>query len=78
MRFVIIKITVTAAAENSAITVANQMPSTCKNIGKIKTAAVSKIKVLKKEIIAETKPSFNAVKKDEPYIARGANKNEKE
>ena len=54
------------------------MPSTFQNNGKISTAATWNISVLKKDIEADVKPSFSAVKKEEPKIAWPENKNENE
>ena len=56
-------IIVTKNVAISAITIEYQIPLTLKNIGKINTQPISKINVWTKEIIAETKPLFKAVKK---------------
>lgn len=69
---------VTAAAASSAATIDTQIPSMSKISGRRITAATCSTKVLKKEISAEVRPSLSAVKKDEPKIAKPANKNEKE
>lgn len=66
------------AAINSAATMDIQMPSIPKISGNINTAATWKINVLRKEINAEMRPSFNAVKKDEPKIAIPEKRKEKE
>lgn len=58
--------TVTATAITSAATVDAQIPSNFQINGKIKTAATWNSIVLIKEIAADTSPSFNAVKNEEP------------
>ena len=77
------KMMVTITAKNSATTIDSQIPITffsgsLNNIGKIKTAATWKSKVLKNDIIADTGPLFNDVKKDEPKMAIPEKRKEKE
>lgn len=62
----------------SAITIDAQIPSTSQKIGNISTARISKTSVRTKEIMAEVIPSFNAVKNDEPKIAKPEKRNENE
>ena len=60
----------------SATIMADQIPSKAKNIGNIITQPHSKIIVLTKDIIAEIKPLFNAVKNAEAYILNPHSKND--
>lgn len=62
----------------SATTIDHQMPSTPHNRGSNKTATIWKTRVRRKEIIAEVKPSFNAVKNPEAKIANPIKRKEKE
>ena len=64
----------TTKAANSATTTENQMPNTPKSAGRIKIAAISNKKVRKKEISAETKPLFNAVKNEDAHVLMPLNK----
>ena len=52
-------------AINSATMMEYQIPETPRKNGRMITEPVSKSMVRQKEIAAETKPSFNAVKKDD-------------
>ena len=56
------------AAIISAPTAENQIPSTPQNLGRMRTAAVWKQRVRRKDITAEIKPLFKAVKKPELKI----------
>ena len=58
------------------MTIEIQIPFKLKIRGKIITHVTWKTNVLKKEIIADVTPSFNAVKKLDKNIAKPANKNE--
>ena len=58
--------------------IANQIPSTSKKNGRIRTEAVWKINVRMKEIAAEMAPLLRAVKSDETNILNPASKKEKE
>lgn len=62
----------------SAVTMESQIPSVSQKSGRIRTAPVWNTSVLIKEIAADTRPLFKAVKKDDPKIANPENKNEKE
>jgi len=53
----------------SATTIASQIPLAPIRTGRTRIAPISKIKVLKIEITAETIPLLRAVKKAEPKIA---------
>ena len=53
----------------SATTIASQIPLAPISIGSTIIAPISKIKVLKMDITAETIPLFKAVKKADPNIA---------
>ena len=66
------------AAISSAKTMEYHMPSTPNNTGSKSTAPSSKTKVRKKDINADTFPSFRAVKKAELKIAIPEKKYEKE
>ena len=57
------------AAINSATTTESQIPSRPISLGNKITAAIWKTMVRKKDIIAEIRPLFSAVKKDDPKIA---------
>ena len=76
------KTNVIISARNSATTTESQIPTTCKLSGKrsgrTRTAITWKSRVLKNDISAEIGPLLSAVKKDEPKIAKPANKNENE
>ena len=74
MRLASINDTPTNKAKNSATIIDSQTPVIPKNSGNIRTATVWKTSVLKKEIIAEVKPSFSAVKKPDEKIAKPINK----
>lgn len=65
-------------AITSAETMESQIPVSPQKTGKIKTAEIWNTKVRRKEISAEVNPSFNAVKKEEPNMAKPENKKEKE
>ena len=69
---------VTIVARSSAMTNDSHTPSISITKGKSNTAEVWNTRVLKKDIIAEIRPLFNAVKNDEPKIAIPQNKNENE
>ena len=69
---------VTKAAINSAAIREYHIPSMPQIIGNSKTAEIWKTRVRKNEIKAEVRPSFSAVKNDEPKMAMPANKNENE
>ena len=56
----------------------NHIPLTPKNSGKINTATICNTNVLKKDIVAEVKPSFNAVKNPEVKMANPINKKHNE
>ena len=58
-------IILTTNAKTSAHNTDNQIPLIFNIIGKIKIIATWNTKVLKNDISADTKPSFNAVKKDD-------------
>ena len=60
----------TAKEISSANTTASQIPFIPQNIGKININAVWNTNVLKKDIIAEISPLFNAVKKDDANITK--------
>ena len=66
------------AAINSATTTESQIPSRPISLGNKITAAIWKTMVRKKDIIAETRPLFSAVKKDDPKIANPAKRKENE
>ena len=63
-------------AIDSAITTENQIPSKPNNNGTHKTDKLSKTKVLRKEIKADVKPSFKAVKKPDTKMEVPENKKE--
>ena len=65
MRFPIKNEMLTISANNSANSTETQIPSNFQISGNAKIMRIWKTKVLKKEIIAETTPSFSAVKNDE-------------
>lgn len=69
---------VTANAMTSAATMESQIPSTCQNNGKINTAAAWNTMVLIKEMAADIRPLFNAVKNEELKMTNPENKKEKE
>ena len=70
--------TVTKTAITSATTIESQIPSIPKTAGSSITAAISNTSVRKNEIIADVRPSERAVKKEDPKMAKPANKNENE
>ena len=78
MRFAIIKVTDSSAAISSAITTESHIPSISITKGSKSTAAIWNTKVRKNDIVAEIRPLFSAVKKDEPKMARPAKRKEKE
>ena len=67
----------TRAAIHSAATVAAQMPSTCQNSGRMSTGATWNSRVRKKEMTADTRPLFSAVKNAEPKMAKPVKRKEK-
>ena len=69
---------VTATASTSATTSDSHIPLVSHIRGSINIAASWNTNVLKKDMTAEVTPSFSAVKKDEPYMAKPENKKEKE
>ena len=75
MRFTIKNVTETAKARTSATVIALHMPSSPKNIGKINTDSIWNIRVLRKEIAADTPPLFKAVKNEEENIFKPASIN---
>ena len=68
----------TAAATSSAATMEIQIPSIPQISGKISTAAAWNTRVRRKEMRAEIRPLFSAVKKPEPNMAKPAKRKEKE
>ena len=70
--------TVTTTAITSATTMESHIPSTLKITGSSITAEISKTSVRKNEMMAEVSPSERAVKKEEPKMAKPANKNANE
>lgn len=74
--FFIINTADTSKDNISAKTTDNHIPSISKNIGNINIIAIWNTKVLKKEIIADINPLFNAVKKLEENIEKPLNKND--
>lgn len=70
--------TVNTTAVNSATTIASHMPSISRNIGSNRTAPPWNIIVRRKEIRADVRPSFRAVKKPEPKMAKPMSGKEKE
>ena len=72
------KITVTMTETTSATTIEYQIPSICKNTGRISTAAIWNTSVRRNEIAAEISPLLSAVKNDEPKIENPAKRNENE
>lgn len=71
------KSAVTDNASNSATPMASQMPSIPSTSGRNTTIMDWNKNVLAKEIVAETKPLFNAVKKAELNILKPPIKNDK-
>lgn len=65
-------------AKTSATVIAYQMPSTSNRSGRRMTEDVWNTSVRRKEIAAEMKPLFSAVKNDEAKILKPANRKAKE
>ena len=68
--------TVTISPSSSANRMEHQTPFNAKKIGSTSTQTIWNTSVRAKEIIAETSPSFNAVKKAEPKMLNPHSRNE--
>ena len=71
------KVSEIANANTSAAVMAHQMPSMSNSTGRTRTQQVWKSSVRRKEISADVSPSFRAVKKEEPKMAKPAKRKEK-
>lgn len=78
LRFAIRKTEVTIIDIISAPTMDSQIPSISQKIGNKITAAIWKTRVRINDITADVKPSFNAVKKEEPNTEKPDSRKENE